>query len=818
MLEQILSWPGKSAASPGAPEHPAVYHMLDVAAVAEILIADFGFDPALRDALIVLVVLHDLGKVNVEFRKMLRGQAYRPNSHWCVTEVLLNEHDDLLAERLGSNRLRREPLYAATAGHHGRPSPWDGANDRQVLSVTGAEAVRDARAVIAAVLDLWPAASLEALTRGRALALSWWLPGLVAAADWIGSNPDWFPAEGRRPTLAAYLDSARHRARVAVQQAGLKGVQPKAGPLFNFALRPMQAACAEIALPEGPMLAVIEDETGAGKTEAALILAQRMLCAGKGRGLYVALPTMATSDAMFGRLKGEGVLGRLFDGPPMLTLAHGKAALSDDFRALVDAPENAPEDPSCTEWLADGRRKALLGDVGVGTIDQALLAALPTKFHTLRHFALSSKILIVDEVHELGEPYIAELLERLLQLHRQAGGSAILLTATLPLALRKKLMAVYGGGDDDPAYPALSIAGGAVRRDLPQGTGARGSVRVERLPDAAAALALLADAAGAGAACVWVRNAVDDAIAAVEALRAAGITADLLHARFALADRKRIEQAALARFGKSGQGRAGRVLVGTQVLESSLDLDFDVMVSDLAPMAGLIQRAGRLWRHMALRPAQDRPVPSPVLHVLSPDPDQVLDGKWLMQVLDRGAYTYPQGVQWRTARHLFAEGQITAPAGLRSLIEAVHGPDLPPLPGPLEAAERQALGAALAQKSHAWQNRIDLGKSFREGSGDGRDADYPTRLGDESRRLALARQSGGQLVPWGGSWPMAEVAARKRRLDALALPDQNQPAIAALTKDWPDWRRATVTICPVAEDGSICDGLSYSPTLGLQFG
>ncbi|OYU20085.1 MAG: CRISPR-associated helicase/endonuclease Cas3 [Rhodobacteraceae bacterium PARR1] len=774
--------------------------MLDVAAVAEIMIARFVFQTALNDALVLLTALHDLGKVNVQFRKMLRGQPYQSNSHWCVTEVLLNAHDDLLAERLGSKRLRREPIYAAVAGHHGQPSKWSG-NDEQVLSITGTEAVRDAQTIIAAFLELWPEASLQAVAREDSLTL-----------------PEWFPAEGKVMPLADYLMLARAKAAIAIQKAGLTGVAPKADRLFGFDLRPMQSACAEIALPNGPTLAVIEDETGAGKTEAALILAQRMLCAGKGRGLFVALPTMATSDAMFGRLRTDGVIGRMFDGPPMLTLAHGKAGLSDDFRDLIDAQENAPEDPSCTTWLADGRRKALLGDVGVGTIDQALLAALPTKFHTLRHFALSSKILIVDEVHELGEPYIAEVLERLLQLHRQAGGSAILLTATLPLALRKKLMATYGGGDDDPAYPALSIAGGAVRRDLPQETGARGPVRVDRLPDIAAAVDLLVNAARGGAACVWVRNAVDDAIAAVQALRAAGVDADLLHARFALADRKRIEQAALARFGKSGQGRAGRVLVGTQILESSLDLDFDVMVSDLAPMAGLIQRAGRLWRHMALRPAVGRPVPEPVLHVVSPDPDTVDNGQWLMQVLEKGAYTYPQGLQWRTAKHLFPTGQIIAPSGLRGLIEAVHGVDALDVPAALEKADRNAEGKAMAHKSHAWQNRIDLSKSFREGSGDGRDADYPTRLGDASRTLALARMTDGRLSPWGGSWPMAEVAARKTRLDALPLPDQTQPAIAAVKKDWPDWRRDTVTVCPFAEDGTICEGLSYSADFGLRFG
>lgn len=153
-----------------------------------------------------------------------------------------------------------------------------------------------------------------------------------------------------------------------------------------------------------------------------------------------------------------------------------------------------------------------------------------------------------------------------------------------------------------------------------------------------------------GAAVLWVRNAVDDAISAVDALRNRGIDADLLHARFALCDRLRHETAALQIYGKSREARPKRVLVATQVVESSLDLDFDVMVSDLAPVPALAQRAGRLWRHMDKRPRSVRPVPMPVLHVVSPDPEDVQDDAWLHRVLDRGAYTYTVGLQWRSAR------------------------------------------------------------------------------------------------------------------------------------------------------------------------
>lgn len=811
-LGDIAAWPGKSRSDDTGIEHPAAYHMLDVAAVAEVLVAPFGLTPELQDAVILLVALHDLGKINDDFRQMLRGAARQGWRHWEATELLLDRHDALLEARLGGRPRLRQMLYAASAGHHGRPPDTDLARTIRSMAAIGSEADATAGRLLSAFLSLWPRASLAALDRPAVRALSWWLPGLIAAADWIGSNTAWFPAHTPTLSLADYRAQSRIMARRAVIEAGFSHPQPTQTALFDFALRPMQEACNTIRLPEGPMLAVIEDETGAGKTEAALILAQRMLQAGKGRGLYFALPTMATSDAMFRRARQ--VVGRLFTTPPTLTLAHGRAGLSVDLQDILPGAPNAPEDLGCTDWLAESRRRALLADVGVGTIDQALLAALPTKFHTLRHFALSSKILIVDEVHELGEPYIGALLQRLLQMHRQAGGSAILLTATLPLAQRAALMEIYGSAPDSAAYPALSIAGGASRHDLPQATGAKGPVAVRRLDSAEAAVDLLVRSAEQGAACVWVRNAVDEAFAAVEALRLRGVEADLLHARFALADRKRIEAASLSRFGKHGEGRQGRVLVGTQVLESSLDLDFDVMVSDLAPVAALIQRAGRLWRHMDLRPAATRPVAAPVLHVVAPDPEAVTDERWLARVLGAGAAVYHLAEQWRTARVLFRSGEIVAPSGLRALIEAVHGPAAEPAPAVFEHVELRDEGQGRARAAHGWQNAVDLSLDFRASSRGDEDALYPTRLGEPTQVLALCDAA---FRPIGGDWALAEVSVAVRRLRALALADQQRPEIAAIKATWPEWRRNAVTICPVDEGGRLCEGLSYASDLGLMF-
>lgn len=811
----IERWPGKSAPVCGI-EHPALYHMLDVAAVAEVLLGRTTLSDFKKQAFVLLTALHDLGKLNKGFRSMLRGEGTQQYRHWELTEVYLEAHMEILVDVLKPDRPRRlRPLISATAGHHGRPSTLNQIDKRQAKQTLCSDVLETIQAFVA----LWPDALLENIDEPQSYALSWWLSGLVTTADWIGSNADWFPPKPPIYALPDYLVIAREQAARAVAASGIAPVQSTSTPVFDWpTLRPMQEACQSIALLDGPTLAVIEDETGAGKTEAALMLAQRMLLSGKGQGLFFALPSMATADAMFSRVSQS--IGKMFRHSPTVTLAHGRAGLSVDFRDIQEGNPNAPEDIGCTGWLSDSRRRALLANVGVGTIDQALLSVLPVKFQTLRHYGLSSKILIVDEVHELGEAYIAETLAALLKLHRAAGGSAILLTATLPLSLRAKLLATYDGVDDgNLAYPALTIADGEAVQNLPQQTGEKGPIKIERLSTPEAAIALIKEKVGQGAACVWVRNAVDDAIVAVEGLRAQGIAADLLHARYALGDRKRIEQSMRDRFGKTGEDRAGRVLVGTQVLESSLDLDFDMMVSDLAPMAGLIQRAGRLWRHMDIRPADKRPVPEPILYVVSPDPQQVDHDHWLMDVLDRGAYTYSADLMWRTAFYLFNEGQIVAPSGIRTLIERAYSSE-PETPEVLEVFERDRIGKEMSHGSLATQNIVDIGAGYREGGQAHDDARYPTRLGPEQQILVLVKEVDGKLVPlFDGldGWAMSEVSAAKHKIDNLSIPNQEIEEIFQIKITWKGWMREQYLLCPVGEDGGICEGLSYRNDKGLIF-
>ncbi len=400
--------------------------------------------------------------------------------------------------------------------------------------------------------------------------------------------------------------------------------------------------------------------------------------------MFLALPTMATANAMYRRM-GESYRRLFAEGTaPSLALAHGRAALHDGFTRsiLPDAMEDdaaaagaGPADETagaqCAAWLAADRRTALLAQIGVGTIDQAMLAVLPVRHAPLRQRALAGKVLVIDEAHAF-DPYMREEVVRLLRFHAALGGSAILLSATLPLRLRQALADAWRAGlrlAPQPVtaqgYPlATFVAGNGVREaEVAAREDTVRRVAVTPLSGVGEAVQRIRAAWEAGAAVAWVRNTVDDAIAAFDALRDAGMEPMLFHARFAMADRLRVEQAVLARFGRDSADRRG-VLVATQVVEHSLDLDFDLMVSDLAPVDLLIQRAGRLWRHRR----DARPVAGPELLLLSPDPVAAPGPDWLAEHRGTAAVYRDPALLWRGVRALLAAGGIAAPGGLRALI------------------------------------------------------------------------------------------------------------------------------------------------------
>ncbi len=834
----LLFW-GKARAPGGSaqPFHPIVAHALDVAAVALRLdrAAPIGLAP---EMLALLIAIHDIGKFSRAFQAKA-PQAWPASVLGPPGPVEYDPGHD----STGYAMLREGPMAAALAplfpgwrpgqvaallravtGHHGRPPREDA---RLTGKQIGRQCSEAAMAFLHAMRALFAPQPLRRPGgEAEVQALAWRLAGLTTLADWIGSSVRYFPyaaPEALADPRRYWDEQAGPRADAAIAALGLAPARPAPfrgmAQLFPRIERasPLQAWASGVALPDGPLLAICEDMTGAGKTEAALLFAHRLLAAGRADGVFVALPTMATANAMYRRMAES--YRRLFaeGAAPSLALAHGRAALDAGFTAsiLADAADpDAPagDDPAsesagaqCAAWLADDRRKALLAQVGVGTIDQALLAVLPVRHAPLRQRGLSRKVLVVDEAHAF-DPYMREELARLLLFYAALGGCAILLSATLPMALRQRLADAWRSGIGiapaalgETAYPlATLVAGeGVAEAALPPRPGTARQVDVTRIADAEEAIARIRDAAGQGAAVAWVRNTVDEAIAAAEALRAAGLEPLLFHARFAMVDRLRIEDEVLRRFGPDAPPGVRRgVLVATQVIEQSLDIDFDLLVTDLAPADLLIQRAGRLWRH-GRRDA--RPLPKPELLVLAPEAVAAPGADWLAAHRGTAAVYRDPALLWRGARALFAAGEIASPGGVRDLIEAAADGEQPE---GLSGAADAAAGKRLTDAAVARQNLLDFAKGYAEGAGLwASDERTPTRLEERPQvtlRLALLRD--GQVVPYATdaderrAWALSEVSVAAHRIGEVTVPPACQAAADQARARWGRWEREAPTL------------------------
>ena len=560
---------------------------------------------------------------------------------------------------------------------------------------------------------------------------------------------------------------------------------------------------------------VIEDVTGGGKTEAALLIVQRLISSGRADGLFVALPTMATADAMFARLARS--YRRLFapGASPSLALAHGRADLNALFQGSIlpdggeagDIADAAGETAStqCAAWLAEERRRAFLAHVGVGTIDQALLGVLPARHAPLRLLGLARKVLVIDEAHSY-DPYVSAELDTLLRFHAMQGGHSVVLSATLPQGRRAALLGAATNravSINSDAYPLVTIASAEQVTEHPAALREvlRRDVSVRRLASAEGAVAYLTAAARAGACGIWIRNTVDDVREGAEMLRAAGLDPIVFHARFAMGDRLKIQADVLSWFGKAATAdeRApdgiGRVLVGSQVLEQSLDLDADVMVSDLAPVDLLIQRAGRLRRH----PERTRPagVPAFELLVVSPDPVARPASGWAADPAIGGSrFVYAPHILWRSARTLFAAGVIAVPDGVRGLVEAVYGSDAETVPAALLPAETKEEGWRIAQEAAAFANLLKPERGYCRQNGDWEpDTIMPTRLGDAYRTFRLAREVEGCVLPWCDdpiptrAWSLSEIALRASLATDAVVPGHLVGAVERLRAGWPVWQR-----------------------------
>ena len=760
--------------------HGLLAHMLDVAAVTEALLQAeppssidwaaqaFGL-PA--DQLIrwiaTWVGLHDFGKAIPGFqckwpegrqRAQAAGLMFNTRSssvtdHAEATAGLLKKR---LQSRSGPDTSWILPVLQAISAHHGYNLA------QKNFAIPGEEKMWEAARQVLfeaywAVLSPQGSPGTEELTTAAVE----WLAGLTSVADWIGSNVEWFALGERHDNLADYFDDAKALAATALRAIGWTGFHPllEDRSMATNALierivqrpdkvqtaRPLQRT-ADMLLSEtkGPALLLVEAPMGEGKTELAFLAHLRLQAANGHRGLYVALPTQATGNALFGRAL---TFLKAFAGeqPLDMQLVHGGTALNDQVLQLRSIFGSPGEQISSSAWFSQ-RRRPLLSPYGVGTIDQALFAVLNVKHHFVRLWGLGNRVVVLDEIHAY-DTYTTGLIEALLRWLKALGSSVVLMSATLPRARRDALLQAWGNSPQripEQPYPRMVLADdrGVVgesfaARTLPPMQLAGIDEELENL--AACALAQLADG-GCGAVIV---NTVKRAQALYQRLKAAlGTEAELLlfHARFPADERSRIEQAVLAKFGQHGERPAKALLIATQVAEQSLDIDFDFMLTDLAPVDLILQRAGRLHRHERVRPAAHAMAR---LFVAGLQPDQLPDLKqtdW--------QYVYDPYILGRTWALLSRESILTLPEDIDRLVQAVYG-DTELAPELTEQVrhyiEVESLGAYIGkhkdQKLRAVNIAIDpaqephnayLNKPRGNEEGEGLGLQNRTRLGDDS--------------------------------------------------------------------------------------
>jgi CRISPR-associated endonuclease/helicase Cas3 len=847
---EVMSWGNAyfwaKTTQDGQPGISVRDHGINVGCVAEALRE--ALPPAVGALLppggITLAALHDVGKISAGF--LCKCPAWLVGSG--LAEAARNEFwqgaeaDHSLVSQFclqDALKLRKSELWAVAAGaHHGRIHGRRIAGIRlpPVARAKLEEAARQRTiAELEAIFGPLPAQS----PMGDCSDL-WLLAGLVAVADWIGSNENFFPCGQGVP-----LNEARQRAGKSLSDINWCGgkMRPETpfGEMFGIPSGPNALQSALLACAVQPGLFIVEGPMGCGKTEAALAAAHRLATNSHNRGLYFGLPTQITSSRIHRRV--SRFLTKTLADPANLRLAHAASWL--DEKQAVEIRPAMPGDADSATQAADARswfassRHALLARYGVGTVDQALQAVVAVKHFFVRRFGLAGKVVILDEVHSYDVytgALIGELVRELLALRC----SVIVLSATLTRSRRRQILAKAGGSEtvsaselnpaSDP-YPLITIsAAGQASRSVPVSWADQKQVQVSaRAFSEPEIIGQCLKRAEAGQRVLYLRNTVGEAQASYRAFanaaRAGTIDLGLLHSRFPFFRREQLEEVWLGRLGKDGlEDGAGCILVATQVVEQSVDIDLDFIVSDLAPTDMLLQRMGRLWRHSRAR----RRAAKPDFWINVPHFGGNDSARQLKSALGKSARVYAPYVLLRTAEVFALRGSLSLPAQIREVLEETY-------------AEREA-----GREPDGWQQlREELEKEKRQledeaqaaarvlgrPSQTDREEVLTRRAGAPTRPVVLLRSCdamGGRLtgldgttvaVP-AGRWTHATARALHRNLvraPAHEVPLQEAPAWLSLhVPGQPAWAVVQVDGSCTFPEASKASPLAYDAAVGLH--
>jgi CRISPR-associated endonuclease/helicase Cas3 len=717
MAEPVAKWNDQND------KHLLIYHLIDSGIVAKHL-WDVAFTEATRadfirwlalpekevkQVLAFWSALHDIGKATPAFQlKYSPGKEELHAEGYSFPNYALGEtqHHSLLSAWIiedweGEMGIAPHPAFMnylfAIGGHHGSyPNPGNFLdNPNRSANLGRGKWTKKRSELFEIIRSIFPApqVSLPDLSKAEMNSFFLTFSGFVVAADWISSQDSYFSYLPELIDLDDYCALSNARALVALEKSGWKGWQPDEQQIafdkcFPFSPNPIQIRMIEEAkLLENPGLLILEAPTGIGKTEAALVAADCLIHKGKMQGSYIAMPTQATSNQMFGRIESY-LKQRYPDQEIELHLAHGNALLNIDyqelrFEAIADEESSRPSGVIAHSWFTP-RKRTLLAPFGVGTVDQAFMSVLQTKHYFLRLFGLHRKVIIFDEVHAY-DVYMVELFKRLLSWLRAIGSSVIILSATLPRSTRSELLAAFDQnatiGDDESGFPRISINDCKTIRTIPLDPVKNRSIRLERVEYGVSSpqeldhkeepiVSLLKEKLNLGGCAAVICNTVDRAQAIFLALKASGVFSPtdlfLFHSRMPFYQRQKLEENILSRFGKNTESKMRNgVVVATQVIEQSLDLDFDLLVTDLAPVDLLIQRMGRLHRHS--NPIRPKKLLHPVCVVSFPPLAENGLGKFTH---DR--WVYDEYILQRTLFALIERQNVMLPGQSDELIAQVY--------------------------------------------------------------------------------------------------------------------------------------------------
>jgi len=723
-------------------------------------------------ALARLASWHDLGKCNHKFQ---RGEG----GHLSQILDLLGDDETGQGDRLDELLPEiHEPLLLASFAHHGWPLNQGRYEPSLWKAQGGVDPLNGIDSVISASADWFPDACFETLPQNSAFAHA--VNGLITLADWLGSDERFFPLLSK-PVLnpPAYFEKSLDRAAYALAQIGLapSPVRPNLeaitfADISEFSPRPAQSALWSLPT-QAPSLAILEAATGSGKTEAALGRFLRLFAAGEVDGLYFALPTRAAATQLHGRVYAA-VQRALGSAAPPVVLAVPGYHRVDDFEGQAlpsyQVRWDRPGD-RLRGWASEQSKRFLGASIAVGTVDQALSAGIKVKHAHLRGTPLLRSLLVVDEVHA-SDTYMNRILKGILARQLQAGGHALLLSATLGSARRLELIhadlkrpkrrdRLSHGAARATAYPLLSYRSGAdFGEGKPSSTGQEKPVQFETqpwMPDSGKiAKAALAEAQRGGRILV-IRNTVRGCIEvqrAVEALGGGDLTLHCggmsvcHHSRYAPSDRRRLDRAVEAALNPHGPQR-GVIVVATQTVEQSLDIDADLLITDLCPMDVLLQRVGRLHRHTRTRPVGFE---SARVIVLTPS-ERNLSAFFKSR---RGRSTYGLGPVYPDMRIIEATWRamestpgVSIPRDARVLVEDSTHPEV--LKGLSELSEawskhqNEQEGVDYAARKTAELHRLDWSAADFGDEPFPRDKRIGSRLGELDRMVKLEPRVMGPL-------------------------------------------------------------------------